>query len=173
MWGSPADWVTAVVALGALGAAVWAGLTARDVDRVEAVRDLAAADLRRRSQATQVAAWIVVKLEVGADTGRGIGVVVHNSSDSVIYDVEIVTSAKNERVPKPIRLEPLPPADFYVREKPGHPHGWAFAKATSEVTDAALRPVTTSRDLRVQRLTFRDSADVYWERTRHGALVER
>ncbi|WP_154793049.1 hypothetical protein [Occultella kanbiaonis] len=165
------EWVTAVAAIGALAAAIWAGITARDLYRVETDRDQRSEDDRRRAQATQVAAWIVIELEADADTPRGVGVVVHNSSDSVIYDVEIETSAKNGRTPKPIRMELLPPGDYYLREKHAHPRGWAFARSTEEVLDATLRPVTTSRDLRVQSLTFRDSADLRWRRTRNGELV--
>lgn len=171
--GDLAGWVTAVASLGALLAAVWAAVTARDLYRVEAGRDREVAASRRRGQANQVAAWIVVEIEPGAEAPRAVGVVVHNSSDSVIYDVQVVATAKNGRVPKPIRLELLPPGDFYLKEKPGTAVGWAFAKSTAEVAGAMLRPVTTSRDLRVQLLTFRDSADVLWERTRNGALIER
>lgn len=63
------DWITALTAILALGAAVWAGHSAYQVNRPERERDLEAEWRRRSEQAAGINAWCVVRLEFTDSAG--------------------------------------------------------------------------------------------------------
>ncbi len=166
-WGTFADWVTAATTLGALIAAVWAAITARNLYRVESARDRIAAEQARRMQAEGVAAWCATK--VGSDRKpESYGIVVHNASSSVIYDVVIGARFKSGLQDGP-RLTMLPPGAYYIESTPGDRYPWAFAVEVSAIPNE-IQPVTKSADMAIEKLAFRDSADRTWARERSGTL---
>lgn len=163
--GSVADWVNALAAIGALGAAIYAGLVARHLYEIESNRDLAASTERRREQATAISAWV----SVTAEENYTAGVEIINVSPAPVYDVRIEVNDRNGTPLRPLTLTVLPPGRFFASTD--DKYGWSFPNP-SEAVGKPLRPVARSNNWRVQQLSFRDSADVHWARDADGTLTE-
>ncbi|WP_460801677.1 hypothetical protein [Microbacterium sp. GXF6406] len=163
--GSFADIVTALTAIGALIAAVLGARHAKQLFIVEANRDEHAAERERQNQASKAFAWVASRIGADATT---YGVVVVNSSEQAIYDVEVrVAGAKgNERTP--ITLTVLPPGAYYLGES-SESYGWEFASRLRSFDDE-IRPVTKSKQRGITAMTFRDSSNLTWGRDREGKL---
>ncbi|GAB3618314.1 hypothetical protein GCM10027416_28710 [Okibacterium endophyticum] len=168
VWGSVAEWVTALVTLGALAAAVGAGLTTRRLYLIESERDRLGAEERSRRQAQNVAAWVAAAID-GGDAPDSYGVVIHNSSSAVIYDVSVRATRKGGGELELLKLHVVPPGEYYAEYQPGAKFAWGFPSAVS-ATGMEIRPVTKSAAMGIKRLEFRDSADRRWLRSDSGSL---
>lgn len=163
--GSIADIVTALTAIGALIAAIGGARHASRLFAIEAKRDDDTAARETQSQASKVFAWVASR--IGEQTTYG--VVVVNSSEQAIYDVEVrVTDAyENER--RPIVLTLLPPGAYYLGES-SEAYGWEFASRLRSFDDE-IRPVTKSKKRRILGMSFRDSSNLTWVRDDSGLLA--
>ncbi len=164
MWGSIPEWVTAIAAVLALAAAVWAGITSRRLVDVESGRDEVAARRRAREQARQVSAWCVVC----PDAPLPVGLLVQNSSTAPVFQMTVEsTDAQGQHRP-PLHLTIVPPGDYVVTaDEQFH---WTFPEDAR--TQGHVRPVTKKDTWMVQSLTFVDSSGVRWHRDQHGTLSE-
>ncbi len=163
---SVTDWITAVTAVLALLAAVWAGTTARRLHGIESDRDRRTREAAVREQARNINAWCVVTDPAGR---RRDGLLVSNTSDSPVYAVEVRSQDRNERVQFPLTLTLLPPGDFVVVEDATY--HWTFPESV-ESMGVAIRPVTKHEYWRVTEVTFADSSGVTWRRDRDGQLTQ-
>lgn len=149
--GSVADIVTALTAVFALLAAIAATRHARQLFDVESRRDEAAAARGRQSQASEVFAWVASR--IGDETTYG--VVVVNSSEQAIYDVEVRVTDSQSHERRPVTLTILPPGAYYLGESM-EAYGWEFASRLRSFDDE-IRPVTKSKKRRILGMSFRDS----------------
>lgn len=153
-----AEWVSAVAAFGALVAAVFAGIVAWRLYKIEDDRE-------RQAQARQISAWISVKLD--GESGP-YGIELTNGSLAPVYDVT-VRAKDSYGVSQPqLDLRVLPPGRFFA-ERVDTKYHWAYPDPAEEV-GYPLRPVAKSSKWRVERITFRDSANVGWGRDAAGVL---
>ncbi|PRA81448.1 hypothetical protein [Microbacterium sp. MYb66] len=162
--GSLADIITALTAVLALFAAIAGARHARQLFGVEARRDESTAARERQSQASKVFAWVASR--IGEDTTYG--VVVVNSSEQAIYDVEVRVTDAHAGERRPISLTILPPGAYYLGESP-EAYAWEFASRLRSFDDE-IRPVTKSKNRRILRMSFRDSSNLMWTRDGVGIL---
>lgn len=164
--GSFADIVTALTAIGALFAAIMGAKHAGRLFAVEAKRDDDSAARERQAQARQVFAWVASR--IGEGEKKTYGVVVVNSSEQVIYDVEVHVAGAGGVERRPVTLRILPPGAYYLGESP-EAYGWEFASRLRSFDDE-IRPLTKAKDRGVRGMTFRDSSNLTWARDEIGLL---
>ncbi|GAA1645051.1 MULTISPECIES: hypothetical protein [Brevibacterium] len=174
--GNVAEWVSAVVALCALIAAVWAARTSRnlyetsrDLYKVESKRDEKSREREKRIQASGIASWCV-RIIPHDGSALSNGILVHNSTDSPVYDVEVTSIYSVSKGSDPVKLAPftmevLPPGDFVAGEHPKY--GWTFPDQREDI-DGIVRPITKNRNWRVVTLKFTDSYGLRWMRDKNG-----
>lgn len=158
--------LSAFATLGALVAAVYAGVQAKKLYAVESARDEQARENDRRRQASQVSAWAAMQIQTG---NRLIyGVVVRNSSDDPVYDVQATCHGFTSGRTTILRC--VPPGEYFLPNvlKEGRFH-WDYAKPVEEVRDP-VRPFTASDHKGVDVVTFRDNIGVAWQRAARGEL---
>lgn len=162
MFGTVAEWLSALAALGALTAAIWAALTSRRLVQVEMHRDVKAADRAAREQASGIAAWCVFCPGNGEDSQAGL--LVHNDSDGPVYDVEVHSTrlVKQVSIPQyPLRLSIVPPGDFVATADPKY--HWSLPEERGAI-GGIVRPVTKSTGWMVTSVTFTDAHGQRWVR---------
>lgn len=164
--GSVADVITALTAIGALFAAVLGAKHAGRLFGIEAKRDEAATAREMQSQASKVFAWVASRIGEEQTT---YGVVVVNSSEQAIYDVEVRVTDAYESERRPIQLTILPPGAYYLGEST-EAYAWEFASRLRSFDDE-IRPVTKSRKRRIVGMSFRDSSNLTWVRDVEGLLA--
>lgn len=169
--GNLAEWISALTALGALIAAVWAAATSGKLFRIESSRDRTAAEREEKEQASGIASWCVKVIRgKQAESGAANGIQVHNSSDSPVYYVEVFStySVSKDSAPvqrKPFRMDVLPPGDFVAEEH--KTYHWTFPDQKEDV-DGVVRPITKNTNWRVIESRFTDSYGVRWCRNDSG-----
>lgn len=161
------DWITAGVAVFALLAAVWAGLTSRSLLKVELARNEESALRTERDQASHLAAWTVFCPELQDGEPRD-GVFVKNSSPSAVYNVVIESNDREGGRRAPLKMSIAPPGDFLIRSN--RTYHWAFPISPAEV-GSAIRPITKQVDWQVTSVSFTDAQGTHWRR--EGALLSR
>ena len=166
-----AEWISAVAALGALLAAVWAAKTSVNLFKIESARDNTAAERAAMDQASGIAAWCVYSDDRERSHQKGIQV--HNSSDAPVYDVVIesthsMTAKDAAQSMPPIKLSILPPGDYVVFEHPKYL--WAFAEERDSLS-CAIRPVSKNPQWIVTGQSFTDARGVRW--VREGGALRR
>ncbi|MFZ7087672.1 hypothetical protein [Curtobacterium sp. RRHDQ10] len=162
--------MSAVATAGALIAAIYAGWQARQLFGVETTRD---DDQRRRDgerQASGVTAW--AGLQLLTRDRQVMGVVVRNSSDDPVFDVDIRVRGFSR--PSVSKLRILPPGEYFIRndlhtDPDGRTFHWDWAKPVREFRDP-LRPYTAGTKFAVEQIGFRDSAGHGWTRDESGRL---
>ncbi|MGL3198227.1 MULTISPECIES: hypothetical protein [Curtobacterium] len=162
--------LSAVATAGALVAAVYAGLQARRLYRIESDRDEEARAAARASQATKVSAWAATRIRTG---GRVLfGVVVRNSSDDPVYDVQVTCHGFSS--PRVATLQCVPPGEYFVANTvdEGSSAEWDYPKPVREVVGDPLRPFTISDAKGVDAITFRDNTGAGWHRAARGELTK-
>ncbi|OII16921.1 hypothetical protein BIV03_04740 [Curtobacterium sp. MCBA15_016] len=160
--------LSAVATAGALVAAVYAGLQARRLYRVESDRDEQARAAARASQATKISAWAATRIRTG---GRVLfGVVVRNSSDDPVYDVQVTCHGFSS--PEVATLQCVPPGEFFVANAVDEDSTaeWDYPKPLQEIRDP-MRPFTISDARGVDAIVFRDNTGTAWHRAAQGALT--
>lgn len=164
--GSVADIITALTAIGALFAAIVGAKHAGRLFAVEAKRDDDTAERERQTQASKVFAWVASRIGEGDVT---YGVVVVNSSEQAIYDVEVRIAGSDGNERRPVSLTILPPGAYYLGESDAA-YGWEFASRVESSADE-IRPVTKSKKRGVVGMAFRDSSNLLWGRDGMGLLA--
>lgn len=160
------DWITALAALGALAAAIWAGLTSKRLYQVEAKRDVVSDERRARQQASGVAAWCVFCPE-----SRQRGLLLHNSSEAPVFEVEVLSTFAPTQKATPVEQHPLtltllPPGDYVANEDASY--HWSLPDERHTVS-GTVRPVLKNSGWTVTAIRFTDAHGVRWER-RDGLL---
>lgn len=161
------DWITAVATALALGAAVWAGLTARklyDIERKrEASRDLA----DERQQAELVASWVSwtnqpdVTLTLPDGRASRAHLAMQNASPVPVYDIEVEYSEGEES---------LGSQRFHALSPTGPtPHHREIKSAAVGEFLARPRSADARVDIRVA-ISFTDARGTRWARTAAGQL---
>ena len=161
--------LSAVATSGALIAAVYAGLQAKRLYRIESARDEQARDAERKRQATQVSAWAATRIRTA---GRVVfGVVIRNSSDDPVYDVQVECHGFSSS--QVASLQCVPPGEFFVANtvQDDATAEWDFPKPLGEINDP-MRPFTISDARGVDAITFRDNTGVGWHRAARGELTK-
>ncbi|GAA3092848.1 hypothetical protein JOF29_007029 [Kribbella aluminosa] len=153
-----AEWVSALAALGALVAAVFAGIAAWRLYKIEDDRE-------QRAQARQVSAWISVKLD---DQDEPYGIELTNGSLAPVYDVTIRSTNRNGVEQPALNLTVLPPGRFFAERAESKYH-WDHPDPADDFS-CPLRPVARTDKWQVRELIFRDSANVTWDRDAAGVL---
>ena len=166
--GSVADIITALTAIGALFAAIVGAKHAGRLFSVEAKRDDDTAERERQTQASKVFAWVASRIGEGDVT---YGVVVVNSSEQAIYDVEVRIAGSDGNERRPVSLTILPPGAYYLGESDAA-YGWEFASRVESFADE-IRPVTKSKKRGIVGMSFRDSSNLRWGRDGMGLLAPR
>lgn len=149
-------------------AAVYAGYQAKRLYRIESARDEQARVTDRQRQATRISAWAATRIRSG---GRVVfGVVVRNSSDDPVYDVQVECHGFSS--PRVATLQCVPPGEYFVANLVGSDssHDWDFPKPRGEIRDP-MRPFTISDARGVDTIAFRDSTGTPWHRAAQGALT--
>ena len=161
--------LSAVATACAFLAALYAGYQAQRLFRIELRRDEQARDAERKEQASRVSAWAATRIKTG---GRiSFGVVIRNSSDDPVYDVQIECHGfSSPRVPT---LQCVPPGEFFVANAvEDHATAeWDYPKPLGEIHDP-LRPFTISDARGVDAITFRDNTGAGWHRAARGELTK-
>lgn len=161
------SWISALASVGALLAAVVAGVTARRLYGIEREREHRLTEADERRQAVRVSAWVAEV--VGPNAGeRSPGVVVVNASQTAVRDVLVSVIEPDDRRRAALRLAILPPGEYFAAAQPP-PYHWGFPNLLSALEYPA-RPVMRSRQWRVTEVTFRDAADRSWRRDDAGVL---
>jgi len=160
--------LSAVATACAFLAALYAGYQAQRLFRIELKRDEQAREAERKRQASQVSAWAATRIKTG---GRiGFGVVLRNSSDDPVYDVQVECHGfTSSRVPT---LQCLPPGEFFVANTVEEDAAaeWDYPKPIREVAGDPLRPFTISDARGVDAIIFRDNTGAGWHRAARGEL---
>jgi hypothetical protein len=165
-----AQWVSALGSIGALIAAIWAGLSAKGLYRVELGRDEAVRKAAAREDAARVHAWVAEEVPEGRESGDTV-LVVANGASTPLYDIRILSSDALG-VPQPrVKLHMLPPGEFMLRRQSHKPFQWHFPEPTKYATGRLL-PVSKHQSRVVKALYFTDARGARWERAEHGELVE-
>ncbi|MGC4758420.1 hypothetical protein [Micromonospora trifolii] len=160
-------WLSAVSAMAALAAALWAGRAAWRVVSVERERDEERLRLDARAQADLVAAWPSLVLSEPTDQESPIrwGVAVRNGSALPVHQVQVthVPISPHGQVEQTVVFELVPPGDFLVT---GHE---LYRRPDSVVP----RPFPAELRGRwyIVELRFTDMSGRRWHRDRHGNLV--
>ena len=166
------DWISAVASVGALSAAVWAARTAKQVHDMEFGRDRTSADERFRASARLVSAWTAVYLPDGPEGAiASDGVVIANRSSTPIFDIEIASTDKTGNAQPSLRLQVLPPGEYYCASTSG-PYHWKYPDV-AQAFPGNLRPIAKKPEWRVVDFTFNDAAGRPWRRDRTGLLESR
>lgn len=158
-----------VATAGALIAAVYAGLQARRLYRIESGRDEQARDAERKRQASQVSAWAATRIKTRE---RVIfGVVIRNSSDDPVYDVQV--ECHGFTTPRVPTLQCVPPGEFFVANavEDDSKAEWDYPKPLREIRDP-MRPFTISDARGVDTTIFRDNTGAGWHRAARGELTK-
>jgi hypothetical protein len=148
------DVPTWLATVGATAAAIFA----YRAYRLENQRDLVAADLMRRGQASQVAVWVEYKRH--PRTGEPDGAdcfLIRNASQLPIYDVLVFSYSYERSDPEQVTpvaryeyaiVPPRPEPKLHIANADGNRFLWVFA------------------------MQFKDAAGTTWHRDRHGVLQE-
>lgn len=160
--------IAAIAGVGALIAAMWAGLTAQRLYDIELGRDRYLQQERERSDAQRVTAWVSV-LRPGSDSRRN-GLSLHNGSTAPIYDVTIKSTGADGRAEPDVRLHVVPPGKYFIARDPDSKYHWELAEDVAAL-DGHVRPVMKKLDWSVSLLLFRDAAGRSWQRDGAGNLL--
>jgi hypothetical protein len=119
-------------------------------------------DERRREQAAQVSAWMMIR----SKSTSPLIIVLQNASHLPIYDVTFWLWAEDQR----FRLTKAPIVG--PTTEPSCMEG--MSERLTEYTKMSLKMlmVHLRNDRLSLELTFRDSSNVHWRRDSHGVLVE-
>lgn len=171
MWGSIAEWISAIAALGALVAAVFAARVSKRLFVTEIGRDAKSEEREIREQASRVAAWCAAfpPQAEGERLVRALHIL--NSSDEPVYEVEVCSTYSMKQIAdpepqKPLHLAILPPGELIARADAKY--GWGFPEDRQSIDDH-YRPVTKNSGWRVTELAFTDAHGIRWVRSR-GSL---
>ncbi|WP_172592125.1 hypothetical protein [Subtercola boreus] len=151
-------WLAALTSVGALVAAVFAGVAAWRVARIEQQRD-------RRAQAVAVSAWASQHTADGRGT---VGIHLLNTSGAPVTDVVVSFVDADGSPYAPLRLRILPPGSYFVQQKRSSPYKWGFPEPAAD----SLVAIMKSGTWRVDSLGFVDQGHVGWLRGSSGALRE-
>ena len=163
------DWITAVATALALGAAVWAGLTARKLYNIEQKREAARDLADERQQAELVASWVswtnqpqaAMTLPDGSPSRANLAM--QNASPVPVYDIEVQYTVGEEA---------LGSQRFHVLSPTGPtPHHREIKPAGVGEFLARPRPDDARVDIRVA-IAFTDARGTRWARTTHGRLAK-
>lgn len=166
------EWISALAALGALGAAIWAGITATRVYRLETEREQRAARQRERHAAELVAAWTGehVYRRPGDDPDSSArsrrGVVLSNLGQGPVFEVVVESTDPEGTSAPPLELSLIPPGRYFV---PRHGVGWGLPAAL-ELVDGDVVPVMRRSTWAVTAMRFADGASRRWVRDDKGNL---
>ncbi|KXO90500.1 hypothetical protein AXK61_07740 [Tsukamurella pseudospumae] len=120
-----------------------------------------------RDQASQISAWCIALVD-NDDQVIDRGLLIHNSSSTPVYDVEVDSTYawRSTDEPKPrsmFRMGVLPPGDFITTVTSEY-DGWSFPDSR-EIFELKVRPVTKSKAWSVTALRFTDAQGLPWGRT--------
>lgn len=162
-----AEWATAVVAAGALAAAVVAARVSWRVLQIELDRDSERREVAERAaQADSVAAWATTVDHEFAEltVPRSLGAVVRNASSLPVYNLVVTFIGPDGTDRARITVPVFPPGEdqFHCPIEPRRPERQddevpVYAESFSEFAVA---------------LTFRDTAGRTWVRDQHGQLAK-
>lgn len=157
-------WITALAAVAAVVAAVWAGRTAKGLYDREAARDQRVIENAERAQADLVAAWVAFSNEPlikqkGFDMiKKGWVVRLRNASNAPVYDVDVRVDAPGGQHRAGLeRMLTLPPTSAYEEfPMPDISH--------------ALTPTDENYGTLRAGLSFTDASGRRWIRSSNGTL---
>lgn len=152
------EWLAALTSVGALVAAIFAGLAAWRVARIEQQRD-------RRAQALAISAWATQRMVDGRPT---VGIHLLNTSAAPVTEVAVCFTDADGSPYTPLRLRILPPGAYFVQQKRSSPYKWGFPEPAND----ALVAIMKSGTWRVDSLAFSDQGHVAWLRAASGTLRE-
>lgn len=162
--GTPAEWLSALAALGALVAAVWAGMIARRLYGIERARDRARVASERRRDAALVHAWTACWFD---DQGvRYDGLVISNTSSNPVFGMVVESVSYDGSQQPKLRLSLVPPGRYFVARS-NEKYRWEFPELIEHL-EGSLRPIMRNREWRVTRMLFQDVRGVSWIRTERG-----
>lgn len=164
--GSAAEWVSAIATVGALGAAVAAGRTAKSLYDIERKRDLEQSEAAARADAAQVHAWTASWYD--ERDSRTDGLVITNGSNRPVFGMRVESQGYRQERKAPLALTIVPPGEYFVKET-GDNYHWGFPEFVSEL-GGVLRPIMKNDTWRVTSLQFTDINEVRWRRE-DGRLV--
>lgn len=170
--GLVAEVVSALAAVGALVAAVWAGITAKRLYLIEAERDRMEMVRERRRGAARVSAWVCTHFanEGSVSGSRRDGILIANLGECPIYDVEVSSTNKLGQEQALLKQNVLPPGQYFVAST-NDAYQWAFPDQV-ESLEGTLRPITKKAEWRVTRMSFADADGLRWARDDKGRLSE-
>lgn len=163
------DWITALVAVAALIAAIWATVTSRALLAVERERDDERRKLDSASQAALLSAWAVFcpNAEKSEDQ-RQSGVSVTNHSSAAFYDVRIQSQDHMGKTQPAIEMTIMPTGTYVIL---GHlTFHWTFPLQLDEA-QGPIRPITKHEKWRVTSIEMTDANGLRWRRT--GGVLAR
>ena len=172
-------WANVFVTFLAFCAAVYAGLQARLVLRIERSREIDREQQAKQDQAKQISAWSRPLLNAFSNnsylTNRGVEAVVLNQSQQAIYDVKLEWWFSGE-LEHQSRVDLVPPGEFMTFELPS---GY-LDKFSGEVNFTSfVEPIDDARencmaicDLLRIGVAFKDAQNRRWVRDQEGILKE-
>lgn len=158
------DWISAITTIGALAAALWAVIVSRRLHQVEIIRDRRSDERSRRTQAAGIAIWVIVRSSSDERSRRGL--LLHNSSDAPVFEVEVISTYARTKTADPrklptLTLAVLPPGDYVVFGDTTYQ--WSFPIERTACKDE-ITPVMNNPGWTVESFDFRDSHGVRWHR---------
>lgn len=162
------DWITAAATVLALGGALWAGVTATKLYKIERKREADRDEAAERQQANLVAAWVSwtdqpnVAMSLPDGRTSRANLALQNASPVPVYDVEVEYSEGEEA---------LGSQKFHVLSPTGpKPHHREIKSVGVGDLLARPRPRDARVDMRVA-IALTDARGARWERTTHGQLA--
>lgn len=163
-----ANWVMAVTTALALGAAVWAGHTARRLYAIEQRRDRDREQTAERKQADLVAVWVSwsglrVPLSLPSGATSPASLAIQNGSAVPIYDVQVTYSEAGA---------PLGSQSFHIISPTGSQVDYREIKCDRVIQRLDEPRAQGARlDLRVG-IAFTDAGGTRWTRESSGQLTK-
>ncbi|MCY1694842.1 hypothetical protein [Curtobacterium sp. SL109] len=162
-----AAWVGVIITL---VISIWSITVARRAERTARTE-------RSVREAAKVSAWISTTWSVSApedDSQKSNILVIRNSSDAVIHDVE-ATALMNKREAT-FSAAVCPPGESFATWKPGGRFAWELLASCSELAtgNRGSRAFTKSPNWRLVSLRFTDAFGARWEyRSGEGVTLVR
>ena len=160
------EWVSVIIAVAALGAAVWSAKESAELRRVERERVERERDEARRQFAVKINAWIGVCPDVKP---RGWWLVVDNASAATIHEISAVLILKDEPVVWNVGL--IPPGRLHFAIDWNGRQVDKEARIGDEI-GIPVRPITLAERTRLAEVRFMDANGTRWSRDARGKLSE-
>ena len=123
-----------------------------------------------KAQATGLTAWTASDVSKPELTQKPLGVVISNTSGSTFHDIEITVKFDNKQTARPIRLEIMPPGQYFVAYTPQKKFHWQFPRLV-ERHEGELQPYMNTSEYQIMSMSFADNLNQHWSTDARAVLT--